>query len=95
MVEINLDIIQAKQEICSLEKKCFEERIEDLKTNLFSEALIVKENEKGLKATFTYSKKILQGITDFVNFENSCCGDFTVEIKVDMKNQSLMLDIVI
>ena len=93
MVDINLDVFEDIQESCSLDNTCMMERIKELKEGLFSKAESVKELEKKIILIFVYSKEVYDEIGDFINFENNCCGNFTLTLKVEMRKQLLTVDI--
>jgi hypothetical protein len=65
----------------------FEERIKELQGGLFSQALSYQDQKGKMEAFFDYTEKNLFDLVTFMNFENSCCGDFEVNLLIKMKEK--------
>lgn len=93
MDNIELDIITSRKETCSLDKACFNERVEYIRKELFSKSTSFTQEKGRIKVSFTYSSDILHKLTDFIDFENGCCNDFIMNMHIDMKLQIVNLEI--
>lgn len=93
MVNLELDIVTNHSDNCSLDKSCFNERVETLQKKLFSKSISLTKEEGKIKMVFNYSNEIITQIRDFIIFEKACCNDFIIDFRIDMKNQLIGLEL--
>ena len=89
MVSIDLDVINLHEKSCSLDRTCFEGRLDDLQKGLFSQSESYSSENGKLKVIFNLKTEILHELADFISTENICCGDFVIDIHIDMIKQKI------
>ena len=91
MVEIELDVIKIREQTCSLDKNCFTERIEELQKSLFTRAKYFEDKNGIFQAKFGLKEGMLKEIIEFLDYENNCCGDFDVNLHINMREKEIDL----
>jgi hypothetical protein len=78
---------------CSLNEKEFAERGNTLSKTIFSKAKSINNLKDGYDIVFNEPKEFSLDLIEMVNFERSCCSDFTWALVFEPNNKATHLQI--
>lgn len=78
---------------CSLNEKEFAERGNTLSKTIFSKAKSINNLKDGYDIVFNEPKEFSLDLIEMVNFERSCCSDFTWALVFESNNKATHLQV--